>query len=208
MKSKQNRSPGRPRSKDLELPTKDSILMAASRLFLENSYPNVSVDDVAKVCNVTKATVYYYYDSKAELFTETMVQMMERIRKRMHVLLQEDLPLRERLLNVTRAHLRATVNIDIEGITKGLKDALTTEQTKKMHNAKKDMHQAIETSFVDAVNDGEIPEINPAFAAQAYLSLVRVGNYKTTDNKSIFSNTEEAAEQIIEFFWRGLFPKN
>lgn len=208
MKSKKSRSPGRPRSNDLELPTKDSILMAASRLFLDNSYQNVSVDDVAKVCNVTKATVYYYYDSKAELFTETMVQMMQRIRERMYAMLQADLPLNERLLNITRAHLRATVDIDIDGFMKGTKDTLTKEQIKKMHHAEKDMYQAIENSFVDAMNKNEIPEVNPAFAAQAYLSLVKVGNYKTTENKSIFSNTEEAAEQIVEFFWRGLFPKN
>ena len=38
--------------------------------------------EVAKVCGVTKATVYYYYSTKADLFTATMIQMMVRIREK------------------------------------------------------------------------------------------------------------------------------
>lgn len=207
MKAKHNRSPGRPRSSDKEQPTEETIIQAASRLFLENSYQNVSVDDVAKKCNVTKATVYYYYDSKADLFTETMVQMMNRIREKMQVMLQEDLPLRHRLLNVTIAHLKATVDIDLDGFMREAKNTLTAEQIKKMHEAEANMNKAVEKAFVDAMAKDEIREINPTFAAQAYLSLLKVGNYKTSDNESIFSTVEETAEQIVRFFWQGLFSE-
>ncbi|ASK64237.1 TetR family transcriptional regulator [Virgibacillus phasianinus] len=181
------------------------ILKAASRLFLDNSYPNVSVDDVANYCNVTKATVYYYYASKAELFTETMVQMMERIREKMQVMLQENLPLRVRLLKVTKAHLQATVNIDLEGIMRGTKDTLSAEQMKRMQQAEMEMYQAIEDAFVEAMDAGEIAKVNPVFATQAYLALLKVGNHKTADNQGIFPTVDETAEQIIHLFWHGIF---
>ena len=207
MKAKHNRSPGRPRSSDKEQPTEETIIQAASRLFLENSYQNVSVDDVAKKCNVTKATVYYYYDSKADLFTETMVQMMNRIVEKVHSMLEEDLPLRKRFLNVTEAHLKATVDIDMDKFMREVKNTLTAEQIKKMHEAEANMHRAIEKAFVDAMAEGEIREINITFATQAYLSLLKVGSYKTADNDSIFSSFDETAEQIVQFFWQGLFSE-
>lgn len=207
MKAKHNRSPGRPRSSELETPTKEMILKAAARLFLDNGYQHVSVDDVAKLCDVTKATVYYYYASKAELFTETMVQMMERIREKMHTMLQESLPLHSRLLNVTEAHLKATVDFDMDGFMKGTKNTLSSEQIKRMNQAEKGMYQAIEEAFVDAMAKGEIREVNPTFAAQAYLALLKVGNYKTDDNLSIFPTIEKTAEQINSFFWQGLLPE-
>lgn len=207
MKAKHNRSPGRPRSSDKEQPTEETIIQAASYLFLENSYQNVSVDDVAKKCNVTKATVYYYYDSKADLFTETMVQMMNRIVEKIHSILVEDLPLRKRLLNVTEAHLKATVDIDMDRFMREAKNTLTAEQIKKMHEAEANMYRAIEKAFVDAIAEGEIREVNITFATQAYLSLLKVGNYKTTDNESIFSTVDETAEQIVHFFWQGLFSE-
>lgn len=207
MKAKHNRSPGRPRSSELETPTKEMILKAAARLFLDNGYQHVSVDDVAKLCDVTKATVYYYYASKAELFTETMVQMMERIREKMHTMLQESLPLHSRLLNVTEAHLKATVDFDMDGFMKGTKNTLSPEQIKRMNQAEKGMYQAIEEAFVDAMAKGEIREVNPTFASQAYLALLKVGNYKTDDNLSIFPTIEKTAEQINSFFWQGLLPE-
>lgn len=207
VKAKHNRSPGRPRSSELETPTKEMILKAAARLFLDNGYQHVSVDDVAKLCDVTKATVYYYYASKAELFTETMVQMMERIREKMHTMLQESLPLHSRLLNVTEAHLKATVDFDMDGFMKGTKNTLSSEQIKRMNQAEKGMYQAIEEAFVDAMAKGEIREVNPTFASQAYLALLKVGNYKTDDNLSIFPTIEKTAEQINSFFWQGLLPE-
>jgi len=44
------------------------ILEAAGRLFLENGYGAVSMDTVAKVANVSKATLYAHFRSKDELF--------------------------------------------------------------------------------------------------------------------------------------------
>lgn len=205
MKEKHNRSLGRPRSSDKQQPTEAIILKAATRLFLEDGYQNVSIDDVAEMCNVTKATVYYYYDSKADLFTETMVQLMKRIREKMLTFLQEDLPLRDRLLNVTKAHLKATVDIDMDGFIREAKNTVTAEQTKKMHEAEREMNKAIEKAFVDAMVKGEIREINPTFATQAYLSLLKVGNYKTEENHSIFQSFDETSQKIVHFFWQGLF---
>ncbi|MCW2243540.1 TetR/AcrR family transcriptional regulator [Azospirillum canadense] len=44
------------------------ILDAAGKLFLENGYGAVSMDAVAKMANVSKATLYAHFGSKDELF--------------------------------------------------------------------------------------------------------------------------------------------
>lgn len=44
------------------------ILEAASKLFLEHGYGAVSMDNVAKTANVSKATLYAHFRSKDELF--------------------------------------------------------------------------------------------------------------------------------------------
>lgn len=206
LNSKSHRPPGRPRFDETEQPTDAMILKAASRLFLDNGYKEVSIDDVARACGVTKATVYYYFPSKAELFTETMIQMMDRIRARILSILQEDIPLRERLLKVTEAHLTATLDVDLEGFMRGTKNSLSAIQIKKMREAEEKMYQAIEKTFSEAIANGEIREINPTFAAHTYVSLLKVGNYRDAENQGIFSSSELAAGQIVDFFWNGLFP--
>ncbi|WP_254901280.1 TetR/AcrR family transcriptional regulator [Tuberibacillus sp. Marseille-P3662] len=205
MTDNNRRSIGRPRSDEQSQPTHRIILQAAMDLFLTYGYQEVSVDDVAKKCNFTKATIYYYYKSKGELFTETIVQMMFQIRRHIQSILQEDIPLRTRLQKILEEHLKATNDIDLDGFMRETKNALSQDQIKTMQAAEEDIYKVIEKTFEDALTAGEISHINPSFAALMYISLVKAGNYRDTDNQAIFTSAEEAAEQITHFFWNGLF---
>ncbi|HET7578417.1 MAG TPA: TetR/AcrR family transcriptional regulator [Bacillales bacterium] len=204
MKSQHRRPPGRPRANEQSQSTRDLILKTAVQLFLDRGYPMVSIDDVAGASGVTKATVYYYFSSKAELFTETMIQMMDRINERIQAILSEKKPLRERLLKVTEAHLKATFHIDLDGFMQGTKETLSPIQIEKMREAEERMHKGIEQTFKDAIEQGEIPEVNPVFTAHAYLSLLQVGNYRDKHNTPIFPTVRETAQHIVQFFWSGL----
>ncbi|SEN16443.1 DNA-binding transcriptional regulator, AcrR family [Mesobacillus persicus] len=206
MTEKNRRSLGRPRSSEQTKPTKEVILHSALELFLSNGFQNVSLDDVAKKCNVTKATIYYYYDSKATLFTDAMVQLMSRIRGYMLEILQGSEPLRQRLYRVTEAHLRATLDIDLDSFLREAKTSLTRKQLEDMHKAESKMFDALKTAFSDSIKTKEIPEINIDFAVQSYTSLLKVGNYRNPDQSGLFPTIEEAAKQIMEFYWNGLFP--
>src|SRR5699024_9655733 len=65
-----------PRKAQDRISTKDTIVKLARRMYLDKGYPAVSIDDVPQACSVNKATVYYYYRTKADLFTDAMVQLM------------------------------------------------------------------------------------------------------------------------------------
>lgn len=152
--------------------TRDLVLKTAVKLFLDRGYPMVSIDDIAKNCGVIKATVYYYFSSKTKLFTEAMVQMMDRINERIQSILSETGPLRSSLLKVTEAHLKATFQINLDTIMHGTKDTLSTDQIKKMREAEERMYKGMEQTFKDAMERGEIPEVNPTFATHCYLSML------------------------------------
>src|SRR5690625_5241089 len=104
---------GRPRKDTDQTSTKDLILQLATKLFLEKGYPVVSMDDVAQKCNVTKATVYYYYKTKADLFTDAVVQLMVRISHKIREILATDMPLKEQLYILAKVHLEATIDVNI-----------------------------------------------------------------------------------------------
>ena len=58
---------------DAENPKRNAILMAAAQLFLEHGYDPVSMDAVAAAADVSKRTVYSYFDSKTTLFTAILI---------------------------------------------------------------------------------------------------------------------------------------
>lgn len=65
--------------------TRDAILEAASTAFAEQGYEGTSLDTVALTAGVTKATVYYHFDSKetlyAGLLTRYLADSLDRVER-------------------------------------------------------------------------------------------------------------------------------
>lgn len=55
------------------------ILYAARELFVEKGFDRVSMDEVAEKVKISKAAVYLYFPSKAELFLETIGQAVDKL---------------------------------------------------------------------------------------------------------------------------------
>src|SRR5207249_10303221 len=45
-------------------------------LSLHDALPILSMESVARECNVTKPTIYYYFDNKSELFLASLLKML------------------------------------------------------------------------------------------------------------------------------------
>ncbi|SIS40527.1 TetR/AcrR family transcriptional regulator [Salimicrobium flavidum] len=202
----QRKAPGRPRTSEQKQPTYEAILQSAATLFMEFGYQRVSIDDVAHQAGVTKATVYYYYETKADLFTKTMEKMMENISVQMEKMLEEEGTLYEKLLRITDAHLKATFHIDLESILRETKTSLSDNQLKATQEAEEAMNTTLEKAFTRAMETGEVPDVPLKFAVQTYVTLLRVGNYRDQENLPLFPTTEETAQAIVDFYWRGMFP--
>jgi len=56
---------------------RNQILNAAEKLFLMYGYENVTMDGIAKECELSKGTLYLYYKSKEELFYTLVIKGME-----------------------------------------------------------------------------------------------------------------------------------
>ncbi|TXR59435.1 TetR/AcrR family transcriptional regulator [Bacillus sp. AY18-3] len=195
---------GRPRQNKNTKSTKETILEVATRLFLTQNYQVVSMDEVAKVCGVTKATVYYYYSTKADLFTATMIQMMIRIRENMSQILSTNKTLKERLLDFAKVYLHATMDIDMKNFMKDAKLSLSEEQLKELKDAEDNMYEVLEKALDNAMQIGEIPKGNATFAAYAFVSLLSMGNFKDENHNDIPSNIDNLAKEIVSFYWNGL----
>jgi TetR/AcrR family transcriptional regulator, mexJK operon transcriptional repressor len=58
---------------DTQNPKRNAILLAAAKLFLEHGYEPVSMDAIAAAADVSKRTVYSYFDSKTTLFSAILL---------------------------------------------------------------------------------------------------------------------------------------
>ncbi|MEO0293236.1 MAG: TetR/AcrR family transcriptional regulator [candidate division WOR-3 bacterium] len=58
---------------------KKQIMEVAKELFAKKGYYAVTMEEVAKACNVAKGTIYLYFDSKATLFIEIFEEAHRKI---------------------------------------------------------------------------------------------------------------------------------
>lgn len=204
--NRRHRPLGRPRQEEKSISTKDMILYAATEMFLDKGYPLVSMDDVANKCDVTKATVYYYYKTKSSLFIDAMLKLMGRIKEQIALILSTDKALKTQLFEIAVSHWKATIDIDINSFMKEAKISLTEEQLQQMEQAENEMYLVIEQALKNAMDKGVIPKSNAHLNALIFMSLLTVGHQAQT-SQELDTLPEDTAEEIIDFYWNGLSSK-
>lgn len=63
--------------------TKDKILKAAKEIFEEKGYDNTKVDEIAEKAGVTKAMIYYHFESKESIVVYLIKQLLEVIQNKL-----------------------------------------------------------------------------------------------------------------------------
>jgi AcrR family transcriptional regulator len=199
------RPPGRPRLAEQRIPTEDVLLQSAARLFLDRGYEPVTMDDVAQAAGVTKATVYYHYTSKAELFTSSVVALLGQVERRTREILDEvDLPLAERLRRVAAYHLGAPeARIGFEAVLREARGCLSPHQLDAVGEAEDRIVAAVAESFQDAVRQRELRPLDPLLAAQAFMALVSSGQ-NARWLRAAALDVETHAARILDLLWHGL----
>ncbi len=201
---REHRQPGRPPLSSVEVPTPERILQVAARLFMELGFDGVSMEQVAEACDLTKAVVYYHFQSKANLFTTAMIRMMDDIRRRTLEILKRDEPLYDRLLWITTIRLRIDTPLDFNAIMRGGQAVMTEEQMKSMHEAEERLFQTIAESFEAAITHGEIRTIDPVLVARVYMSLLTVGTNEQSVPSESLPTPDERAKQLLDILWSGV----
>ncbi|MBP1996886.1 TetR/AcrR family transcriptional regulator [Paenibacillus eucommiae] len=202
----QKKSPGRPRKQEgVDLKTHEHILQKAARLFIHNGFEQISLVQIATECQVTKATVYYYFTNKANLFTQAVSHQMNQIRGYVLVILQEQKPLRERLIDIAMGHL-VNARTDFATMILNAKPFLTEEQLQEIRASEHGIHLVIAEAFQQAIMNGELAKRDAYLTANAFMSLLMVGHNELIRQR--FANMYEIAVEIVDIFWQGASTKS
>lgn len=194
------RSPGRPKQTSDEVSTYDVILGTASRLFMENGYEPVSLQQIAKLCNVTKASIYYHFTSKPELFKIAVTSMLRRGYEQTHKCLMKANTLKEGLLFIAEAKI-TTPHAEMETILREAEAFLSKEQIQEIRDGERAIHQLLADHFEHEFQSGVIKQKNPLLLAQAFSALLMLGNREDITSK--YASPRELAEELVELFWQG-----
>ena len=85
---------------------RDRILAAAVQLFAQYGYHAATMRDIARISGIQAASIYYYYPGKQALLVEIMDTHMRDLNANLQRIVQEALPVEQRLHEAIANHIR------------------------------------------------------------------------------------------------------
>ncbi len=195
--------PGK-KSKSTSVDPKDrrrEILESAARLICEKGYNGTSLRDISEACGLTKAGLYHYSRSKEHLLIEIMNYGMDIFEEQV---LYQVMPISDPVERL-RACMRKNVHLVTDDRTKEVtiilhEHATLTGEARAHINARKKRYvRFLESSFTEAMRDGQLRVVNPTVAAFSFLGQV-LWIYKWYRADGAIGADELAAEMERLFF--------
>ena len=85
---------------------RERILAAAVQLFAQYGYHAATMRDIARISGIQAASIYYHYPSKQALLVEIMDTHMRNLNANLQRIVQESLPIEQRLHEAIANHIR------------------------------------------------------------------------------------------------------
>jgi TetR/AcrR family transcriptional regulator, cholesterol catabolism regulator len=95
----------------------EKILSISARLFWKKGYLATSIDDIAKEAKINRATIYYYFDSKAAILYQLASTSMQGLIDQALPLMNSELENEEKLKTFIHNHITFTIkHLGVSGI--------------------------------------------------------------------------------------------
>ncbi len=92
---------------------KDLITNAAMSCFLDNGYRRTSMDDIVKTSGISKGGIYWYFNSKEEIFLYFLDRELDKEQEKYSRISQENNLAQEQIHEFFKAHLEHNKNFPL-----------------------------------------------------------------------------------------------
>jgi AcrR family transcriptional regulator len=157
-------------------PTVARILSAAEALFLDRTYADVTLDDVARAADVTKGAIYHHFAGKEQLYAAMLERDFAEKREAFSAALRLDGTARRRLVHLTRTFLalpaqkRRLIGLLRRDINT-FRDPLRSMLVQAYQHA---LTEIVEEILRDGVEAGEIVPVDPRLLAWQFVATVEL----------------------------------
>ena len=158
----------------------DRILSGALSVFKERGLEGATMDEIANASGFGKATLYYYFKSKEDVFSAILVEGWEKIWESLEPIIAENSSPRKTFVNVLikiaeNAQNRPGLFEFLFNVPKAIK--IDNQPWKEYQHR---LYSVIQGLLEDGIEKGEFPQVDPQLMFKAlgglFMGLVFMGN--------------------------------
>jgi len=173
----------------------ERILRDGWELFQQKGYLGVSVEELCQRCEITKPTLYYYFQSKENLFVEILIHRLQGF----HEVIEQPGDLQERLERIATAMFDGFQK-EYSYLVRDLEHIKLAENCQRVEAAfAAEIFIPLTNLMNNAIQTGQL-QGDPRFLTQVFGGLV--DSFIARANEFNMTN-EELAKQLVAFFLRG-----
>jgi len=186
--------------------TKSKIFAVAAHLFAEKGFNGVSMREISEKSDVTKPTIYYYFGSKEQIYSELVETGLNHVFGALEEIRERDIPVKERLALFLKRFFRIAYNSP-EYTRFFLNLFVTTENEaviKKFKHEADRRGRIIASLIKEGIDTGEFgASARPELAANIIGGVIQHFLFQQLATKEQLL-TDELADEIIELLFKGL----
>lgn len=187
----------KPRTPNPEVPRR--FLDATASLIEEHDFPALRIEEIAERAGLSVGTFYLYFDSKADLFIQLVIEYTERLGNRLREAYASTRTVQERLataldgyLNFVQEHERGFLYF---------RDYSAETSVGRLSTWAIDRHaEDLQPLFEDVMERGEMPRSDARLAAQALIAVTQHMAGFWLEHKDEYSR-----EEVQAFLSRSIF---
>ncbi|HEY0251273.1 MAG TPA: TetR/AcrR family transcriptional regulator [Kofleriaceae bacterium] len=181
-----------------------SILQQAARLIYLRGFDGTSMQDIADACGMTKAGLYHHIATKEALLLAIMHYGMDLFEERVLAPVQEIADPLERLRATMANNVQLVTHDETKEVTIILHEhsTLTGTAQQEINARKKSYVQFLQRTIAEAIERGQIRNVDPTIAAFSFLGTV-LWIYKWWKPTGPLS-PKELADGIADLYFQGL----
>ncbi len=179
---------------------KRTILQAATNVFATNDFHEGLIDDVARTAGVGKGTIYRYFQTKDELYFQTVCQGLDELGQTLASSLPGESSATRRLEQIARGILKFFWN------RRDLLNLLYSDahrfvaRHEEFARRREMVRQLVHRTILAGIERGEFRGVDARITADLFWGMVRTAGYFRRDTDSL----DDLVSQILGVFGRGV----
>lgn len=175
---------------------KDEILNEAAKLFRRKGFDGTSMQDIAENVGMLKGSIYYYFNSKNEIFREVLIKGISPVLKNAEFIMTKNLSPREKLRELLQSHLQYILINDFSlVIFFREKERIPANETQKYVQSRNRYEKIFREVLEEGIKRGDFPKVDINLTVFAILGMCNwvIQWYNPRGSK----NQEEITEHMV-----------
>ncbi|MFH0788225.1 MAG: TetR/AcrR family transcriptional regulator [Pseudomonadota bacterium] len=179
------------------------IREAATRLFTEKGFENITTRNISSAAKISNAALYYYFDSKEDLLYQILDEAMNKGLEQIQQIQKSNLSRKKKLSSYLRMHAASAVDYNKMKLLVENQKSLSPQHRRALSKKQSNYVKKLVDLLNDLKREGELVDLDTKVCAFAFFGMVSWA-YRWYNPEGKIT-PEQLSEIMHTIFTKGVF---